>query len=223
MEVTRFRFRREQRIRASGDFERVYAAKQRAGDQHLLIFGVSNGLPHTRIGLSVSKKHGNAVRRSRIKRLLREAFRLDPDHAPALNFLGYSLAERSLRLDEALALIQRALTLDGSNGAYLDSLGWVYYQMGRYLEARDPLERAAREYPHDGTVLEHLGDLYMKIGEVDMALAAWGRALVAGPEDETALRMKVDGAEAQSVGASTLEEPDASKIGGEAGDAPIRP
>jgi tetratricopeptide (TPR) repeat protein len=152
---------------------------------------------------------------------LREAFRLNPEHAPALNFLGYSLAEQNERLEEALSLVQRALQVDGWNGAYLDSLGWVYFQLGRYEEARDPLERAAREYPQDGTVLEHLGDLYLKIGEVDLALAAWNRALDAGAEDETALRDKVAGAEAQSVGASTLEEREASARS--AGDAPIRP
>lgn len=83
MDIARFRFRRTQRLRSSQDFERVYAMKQRAGDDFLLIFGAANELPHTRVGLSVSKKHGNAVRRSRIKRLLREAFRLTQHDLPS--------------------------------------------------------------------------------------------------------------------------------------------
>jgi tetratricopeptide (TPR) repeat protein len=123
---------------------------------------------------------------------LREAFRLSPEHAPALNFLGYSLAERGERLEEAASLIQRALAVEEWNGAYLDSLGWVLYQMGRYEEARDPLERAAREYPGDPVVLEHLGDLYARLSENSLAVAAWTRALDAGAEDGDQLRAKID-------------------------------
>lgn len=70
-------------MRSSRDFERIYAAKQRAGDAHLLIFAAPNGLEHARLGLSVSRKHGGAVRRNRIKRLLREAFRLTQHELPA--------------------------------------------------------------------------------------------------------------------------------------------
>lgn len=122
---------------------------------------------------------------------LREAFRLDPQHGPALNYLGYSLAERNERLKEALDLVQRALEHDTWNGLYLDSLGWVYYRMGRYDEAREPLERAALELPKDPTVLEHLGDVYLSLGERQLAVAAWNRALAAAPRDADALRSKI--------------------------------
>jgi tetratricopeptide (TPR) repeat protein len=122
---------------------------------------------------------------------MREVFRLNADHAQALNFLGYSYAERGVKLDEALALIDRAVSLDTWNGAYLDSLGWVYYQMGRYDDAREPLEQATRTYPHDPTVLEHLGDLYAKMGERDLAIAAWSRAIDAGSEDPAGLGIKI--------------------------------
>lgn len=133
-----------------------------------------------------------AGRREEGERELRRTIRLDPTHAPALNFLGYSLAERGERLEEALELIENALQVDRWNGAYLDSMGWAYFMMGRYEEARSYLERAAREYPLDGTVLEHLGDLYSLLGEREMALDAWRRALAAGAEDDNQLRSKIE-------------------------------
>ena len=122
---------------------------------------------------------------------LREAFRLDPEHAPALNYLGYSLAERSDRLEEALLLVQRAVAIEPWTGAFLDSLGWVYFQMGRYDEARPPLEQAARELPQDPTILDHLGDLYLRLDEVGLALSAWDRALAAGPDDPDSIQGKI--------------------------------
>lgn len=79
----RYRLRKSQHLRDGADFDAIYGLKQRAGDNHLLIFARRNGLDWTRFGLSVSRKHGNAVKRNRIKRLLREAFRLSQHELPA--------------------------------------------------------------------------------------------------------------------------------------------
>jgi len=131
-------------------------------------------------------------RREESESEMKEVFRLDPEHAQALNFLGYSYAERGIQLEQALEMVLRALQGDAWNGAYLDSLGWVYFQMGRYEEARLPLEQAARTYPHDPTVLDHLGDFYAKVGERELALAAWSRAIDSGAADPEALWAKIE-------------------------------
>ena len=122
---------------------------------------------------------------------MQRAIELDPGHAQALNYLGYGLADRGERLDEALALIERALEVDPFNGAYLDSLGWVRFKRGEFQQAREPMERAAREQPHDPTILEHLGDLYVKLEEPHLALAAWRRAIDRGAETADEIESKV--------------------------------
>ncbi len=129
---------------------------------------------------------------------LRESLRLEPGDPEVLNYLGYSLADRNQSLGEALELILKAVALDPWNGAFLDSLGWVYYRLGRYAEAREPLERAARELPKDPTVLEHLGDVYHKLGDRARAADLWRRALELGRDKSDELRAKLAELEAAS-------------------------
>lgn len=89
----------------------------------------------------------------------------EPEHAPALNYLGYMLADRDMRLEEARQYIQRALDLDPHNGAYLDSLGWVYFKMNQLALAEENLKLAIQVNDSDPTILEHLGDLYVRLGD----------------------------------------------------------
>ena len=122
---------------------------------------------------------------------LQEAIRLDPQFTEALNHLGYSLADRNVRLPEALALIERAVAIDPWNAAYLDSLGWAHFRMGSFEAARGPLERAAAALPGDPVILEHLGDLYEKLGLAESALASWSSALQADPAKQEQLEAKI--------------------------------
>ena len=100
-----------------------------------------------------------------------------PDNAGALNYLGYMLADRNVKLDEAQKLIARAVELDPQNGAYLDSLGWVYYRQNRLDQAEDNLRKAIERMSTDPTVHDHLGDVYLKQGKVKEAITQWQASL----------------------------------------------
>jgi len=121
----------------------------------------------------------------------KKALDLEPDFHSALNYLGYLWADRGENLDEALALILRAVALDPENGAYVDSLGWVRFQLKEYALARGLLERAARLMPKDPSVQEHLGDLYKTTGEVARARDAYRRALALESENADQVKRKL--------------------------------
>lgn len=98
------------------------------------------------------------------------------DDASVLNYLGYSLADRGLKLEEAEAFVARAVELDPKNPAYVDSLGWVHFKLGKSSQALSELTQALRGLPEDETVWEHLGDLYAARGEMPTAWRYWRRS-----------------------------------------------
>ena len=107
----------------------------------------------------------------------RKVLAVNPNNAAVLNYYGYMLADRGVRLEEATAMIQKAVTLDPNNGAYLDSLGWAYYKQNKLAEAEENLRKASERQSHDPTILGHLGDVYMKLGQTTRAISCWERAL----------------------------------------------
>lgn len=113
-----------------------------------------------------------------------------PDDAGALNDLGYLWAERGVHLERALAMAQRAVEAEPDNPAYRDSLGWAYYQLGRYGEAVKELEAAVAGDDPSGVVLEHLGDAYAKIGEATEARSLWDRALKAFQDEQETKKLE---------------------------------
>jgi tetratricopeptide (TPR) repeat protein len=135
--------------------------------------------------------------------LFQQLLAADKDNAMVLNYLGYMLADRNVRLQEALGYIRRAVELDPQNGAYLDSLGWVYFRLGDYQLAEEYLLRAAERTPHDGVILDHVGDLYAKTGRLRLAVGYWERALAewersvpaeVEPEDVASVQKKLEAA-----------------------------
>jgi len=116
----------------------------------------------------------------------------DPEFAPALNYLGYMWAEQGVRLQEALRLVRRAVSLEPENGAYVDSLGWAHYRLGQYEEARDHLERAVELEGADATIYEHLGDTYRALGRLEEARGQYRRALDLDGDNAAAVERKLD-------------------------------
>jgi tetratricopeptide (TPR) repeat protein len=88
---------------------------------------------------------------------------MDPEHAQSLNYLAYMWAERGLHLEKALAMSRSALQIDPENGSYLDTLGWIYFQMGKFDDAYRELRKAAEVEPEESVILEHLGDAALKL------------------------------------------------------------
>jgi tetratricopeptide (TPR) repeat protein len=111
------------------------------------------------------------------EQLFRQVLQIDPSNAMTLNYLGYMLADKGVRLPEALTMIRKAVELEPMNGAYLDSLGWTYFKMGQYELAEDNLRQAVERDQTDPTVHEHMGDLYEKTGRIRQAAAQWERSL----------------------------------------------
>jgi len=107
----------------------------------------------------------------------KKALDVNPRNAQVLNYYGYMLADRGTRLDEAHGLIQRAVLLEPHNGAYLDSLGWVYFKQNKLEDAETTLRKAVEREPHDPTIRSHLGDVYAKQGHLDQAAVEWEKSL----------------------------------------------
>ena len=138
----------------------------------------------------------DADRNSDAETALRQVLVLEPTNPNALNYLGYLLAMRGDKLDEAVQLVRKALEAEPDNGAYLDSLGWAHFKRGDLAEAEKYLGAAAQRMPQNSEVQDHLGDVFSRRGRVDEAIAAWNKALSGDGEDVdlAAVRRKIEDA-----------------------------
>ncbi|MCK5826097.1 MAG: tetratricopeptide repeat protein [Desulfuromusa sp.] len=113
--------------------------------------------------------------------IMEKILSLDVAHPDALNFLAYGQAESGIDLELALSRAEKALKLKPS-GYIADTLGWVYFKLGRYLESREQLERAIKLHPEDAVIQEHLGDLYWAMKLSQKAESAYRAALKIAPD-----------------------------------------
>ena len=118
--------------------------------------------------------------------LLRKSIALDPaNSAEACNYLGYMWADHNMNLNEAEAMIKRAMEMEPNNASYLDSLGWVEFRKGKFDQALTNLLLAAKTADHDDPVIfEHIGDAYFKLNRTSEALEAWQKALTLDPKNK---------------------------------------
>ena len=108
--------------------------------------------------------------------LFHQSLQLNPENHAACNYLGFMWADKGVHLEEALELIQNAVKMAPDNGAYIDSLGWVLFKLGRTEEALMQLRRAIELIKDDAILFDHLADVLLKLGKTDEALTSLRRA-----------------------------------------------
>ncbi len=135
--------------------------------------------------------HERAGKISESERYFENCLTMKPEFPPALNYLGYMWAERGTNLTRAREFIEKAVKMDPTNAAYLDSLGWVLFKQGHAKEALDPIRKAVElnEEP-DATLYDHLGDIYSALKQPDKAREAWRKALEIEPNKEVEKKLK---------------------------------
>ena len=120
----------------------------------------------------------------------RKALRFQPEQPAVLNYLGYSLIEKRLNLEEAFEMVEKAVSLRPNDGYIVDSLGWAHYQLGNFAEAAELLERAAGLRPEDPVINDHLGDALWRVGRRLEAKFQWQYALDSNPTEADARKIR---------------------------------
>ncbi|HID70637.1 MAG TPA: tetratricopeptide repeat protein [Desulfobacterales bacterium] len=126
---------------------------------------------------------------------MEKVLQLEPDHAEALNYLGYTWADNNINLEKALEYVQRSMRLKPDNGYIQDSLGWVYFRMGKLDQAVQEILKALKLEPSDPHIYEHLGDIYLEQGNSEKAVQAYkkSRKLFKNQADKKRMQEKIDG------------------------------
>jgi tetratricopeptide (TPR) repeat protein len=161
----------------------LYSDAKRGGDAVKILQDAQSKFPgDTTIGFELGAVFDKQKKFSDAESAFRQVLSKEPDNAPALNYLGYMLAERGERLTESVDFLKKALAIEPENGSYLDSLGWAYYKSDKLDLAAENLRRAADQLKANSVIQDHYGDVLFKLSKYDEAIAAWSRAL-AGDND----------------------------------------
>ena len=178
----------------------LYADQKRTGDavRMLELARKTFGDDET-LALRLAGAYEAGGRLDMAEREFRRLLSDDPLNANAMNSLAYMLAERGLRLPEAIELAERALKVQPGNPAYLDTLAWALFKSGKAADAVGPMARAAAALAGSSVIQDHRGDVLMATGKPADAVAAWERALTGDGEDidRAAIEKKIKDARAR--------------------------
>lgn len=175
----------------------LYADQKRTDDALRLLEQARKSFGDDRaIAMRVANVYEGGGRLAEAEQEFRKLIAAEPENADPMNSLAYMLADRGLRLPEAVELAQRALALEPGNPSYLDTLGWAQFKQGRTAEAVASLSKAAEMLPGNSVIQDHYGDALARSGKKAEALAAYQRALAGDLEhvDRAALEKKIKAA-----------------------------
>ena len=131
-------------------------------------------------------------RKSEAIQVMEDIIKIYPDDAPALNYIGYTLAEKNEQLDRAYTLISKALQVDPENAHIIDSLAWVQYRQKNYQAAWDTIIRAIAYEPKEAAIWEHYGDIAKELNKNKEAKEAYIKALELKPENPVEVERKLN-------------------------------
>ena len=165
--------------------EKRFEEAHRVSDEGLSLSPDSDSLLFLKA--SVYERQGNFPDAEKI---FRQLLSKSPDDATVMNYLGYMLVENNLKMEEAGEFLEKAVSLDPHNGAYQDSLGWLYFKTGQYEKAESHLLKADRLQKHDPVIQEHLGDLYAKTGNIEAASEYYRQSIRVAESTEESKRIQ---------------------------------
>jgi tetratricopeptide (TPR) repeat protein len=173
------------------NLSQIYMQGKRYEDaERVLLRAEDRKLDNERLKVQLGTIYERQKEFDRAESVFKELLRENPKNAVALNYIGYMLADRGVRLQEAVKYVEEALSLDPNNGAYLDSLGWAFYKLNDLEKAEKYLLKAVELVKNDPVIHDHLGDLYYKAGDLDKAVDYWNRSLSARGEPEDAEKVR---------------------------------
>jgi len=177
------------------NLSQIYLQNKRYADaEKILLRAADKALDNERLKFQLATIYERQKEFDRAESVLEQILKENPRNASALNYIGYMLADRGVRLQEAVKYVEEALEIDPNNGAYLDSLGWAFFKLNDLQKAEKYLTQAVNLINNDPVIHDHLGDLYYKAGDLDKARESWQKSLNHGgePEDAQKVRQKLE-------------------------------